>query len=145
MLGVHNRRQNAASRVSVLAANVNLPMKYLAFSLWLLIFSFVSYASVPRECNGSDIEIRKSLTALAVSAIKYKAENGAILGTWSEGLAKIISDTPELLGISGNINPGADGDSLNLMCSDIKSNLHKTYSINLTSNVITITQFEVVH
>jgi hypothetical protein len=120
-------------------------MKYLAFSLWLLIFSFVSYASVPRECNGSDIEIRKSLTALAVSAIKYKAENGAILGTWSEGLAKIISDTPELLGISGNINPGADGDSLNLMCSDIKSNLHKTYSINLTSNVITITQFEVVH
>jgi hypothetical protein len=120
-------------------------MKYLAFSLCLLIFSFASYASVPKECNGSDAEIRKSVAALAVTAKKYKAENGALPGVWSEGMANIISDTPELVDVSGNISPGADGDSLDLMCSDIKLNLHKTYSINLTSNVITTSQFEVVH
>jgi hypothetical protein len=120
-------------------------MKYLAFPLCLLIFSFASYASVPRECNGSDVEIRKSLAALAVTAKKYKAENGALPGVWSEGMANIILDTPELVDISGNITPGTDGNSMNLMCSDIRLNIHKTYSINLTSNVITTSQFEVVH
>jgi hypothetical protein len=127
------------------ALDVNLPMKYLAFSFCLLILTFASYASVSRECNGSDVEIRKSLVALAVSAKKYKVENGSLPGVWSEGMSKIISDTPEIVDISGNINPGADGNSMDLMCSDIKLNQHKMYSINLTSHVITINQFKVVH
>ena len=98
---------------------------------------------MPRKCTENVAKIHKALIALAGTAKKFEATHGELPGVWSRGMAEIIEDTPELIDIGGNINPGGDKNSMDLTCanSEEEPTLYTTYSINLNSHLIEVYQF----
>ncbi|MCC2616855.1 hypothetical protein LJ739_11435 [Aestuariibacter halophilus] len=110
-------------------------MRNIVF-LMLMLLPLSSNASVPRPCQASEEELHLTLVALASTARQYVAKEGALPGMWSAGMGQIIESTNEMKDVGGNVNPGGDRNSLELMCSDIESGVHTIYSIDLTTQAI---------
>lgn len=113
-------------------------MKILIFVLCVLMSISRASASAPKECIGTEAEIHEALVALAISAKEFEAEIGELPNVWSKGVSEIIEKTPEIEKIGGNVNPGFDGNSFELVCSNFKDNSHTTFSINLTTYAINV-------
>ncbi|WP_460314990.1 hypothetical protein, partial [Aliiglaciecola aliphaticivorans] len=128
-------RPNTLSLSAVL--EVIMHIKFLVAVILIDLCVFHAQASVPRECSKDESIIIKGLSELAENAKVYIKENGELPGVWSHGVSQIISASPTAIKVGGNIDPGEDGKSMTLTCSDLKTKIDSVYSINIYSLIIT--------